>query len=149
VITGTFNRPVIVSDDKWQINACPVSGAALIALAPGTLDVVWYTAGDAGQAGLYFARSTDNGNSFAPRVMLSNEATAGTPAAAVNGEKTTVIFPVNDGELGLASWQGSPVSETKRGTISKGSLPSAVSTDGQTSIVFVRTEDGKRSIWMQ
>ena len=36
----TFNERVIVSDDKWQISACPVSGAALVAPRPGTLDVL-------------------------------------------------------------------------------------------------------------
>lgn len=145
---STFGPQVIVSDDKWQINACPVSGAALLSSGPGTIDVIWYTAGEAGQSGLYFARSTDNANSFSSRVMLSNEGAAGTPTAVLDGEKATVIFPIVDGGLGVVSWNSSPVSETKRSRIENASLPAAV-TSGRTSIVFVRTENGKRSIWMQ
>jgi hypothetical protein len=145
----TFNKPVIVSDDKWQINACPVSGAALVVSSGGILDVFWYTAGDAGQAGIYFSRSTDRGNSFAPRILVSYEGTAGTPSAAVGGEREVVVFPVADGGLSVASWKDSPVSQTTRITIPDAILPSIVTFAGRTSIVCVRTVDSKRSVWLQ
>jgi hypothetical protein len=145
----TFNKPVIVSDDKWQINACPVSGAALLARGGGTLDVFWYTAGGAGQAGLYYSRSTDRGDSFASRILVSNKGTAGTPSASFAGEEGVVVFPAADGGMSIASWKDSPVSQSTRGNIADAILPSMVTSGGRTSIVFVRTVDSKRSVWIQ
>ena len=145
----TFNKPVIVSDDKWQISACPVSGAALAAPRAGTIDVLWYTAGNAGQAGLYFARSTDKGDSFAPRILLSNEAKPGTPSVATLREREFVVFSIADGRVASSQWENSPTSQTTRSVISDAVLPSATASAGQFRTVFVRKVDSKRSVWVQ
>ena len=39
----SFAQPVIVSDDRWMIAACPVSGPALLVGDDNALRVVWYT----------------------------------------------------------------------------------------------------------
>lgn len=55
----TFSQPVIVSDDRWQIAGCSVSGPALAVGSDGTLRVLWYSAGSAGEPGLYWSESRD------------------------------------------------------------------------------------------
>lgn len=82
---ANFAAPRVVSDDRWQINACPVSGAALAAGTDGVLEVVWYTAGAAGAPGLYRTKSTDGGKTFAPRVLVSEGAVSGTPTMFFGG----------------------------------------------------------------
>ena len=59
-----FSAPVIVSDDKWKLQGCPVSGPSLSADANGTLKVVWYAAGESNAPGLYFAETRDQGRTF-------------------------------------------------------------------------------------
>src|ERR1041384_3013339 len=61
----TFSQPVIVSDDHWMLQGCPVSGPSLsVDGASGNLKVVWYAAGGGSAPGGYFAESNDKGRSF-------------------------------------------------------------------------------------
>jgi hypothetical protein len=144
-----FANPVIVSDDRWQLNACPVSGPALISPQPGTVDIIWYTAGRAGQSGMYFARSADRGNSFAPRILLSNEAQAGTPAATFNEVREVVLFAAADAKVGWVHWEGSSADRMENSYIQDAILPSAAAGARGTILAFVRTANSKRSVWMQ
>ena len=49
---GSFSAPVVVSDDQWQITACPVSGPALKVDANNALTVAWFTGGARGVSGV-------------------------------------------------------------------------------------------------
>ncbi|HRI04421.1 MAG TPA: sialidase family protein [Pyrinomonadaceae bacterium] len=142
-----FNDAVIVSDDNWQINACPVSGAALTANGE-TLDVMWYTAGAAGQAGMYFARSADGGKTFGPRLLVSNEATSGTPVLVQQGAKAVAVFADVSGGLLTAKWEGDPASKTSQTKTADANLPASVSLKGKIFTAFVRNSGGKNSIWV-
>lgn len=51
---ATFDPPVLVSDDKWKITACPVSGPAL-RIENDMLNVAWYSGGEARPHGMYTA----------------------------------------------------------------------------------------------
>lgn len=75
----TFAAPTVVSDDRWELRGCPVSGPALAAGDGGVLRVLWYTAGEAGQPGLYGAESNDGGRTFAPRRVVREGDLSGTP----------------------------------------------------------------------
>jgi len=60
-----FSTPVIVSDDRWMLQGCPVSGPSLsVDNASGDLKIVWFAAGEGGAPGVYFAESKDKGHSF-------------------------------------------------------------------------------------
>src|SRR5215208_6965891 len=51
-----FSAPVIVSDDRWMLQGCPVSGPSLsVDKASGLLKIVWFAGGENGAPGLYFA----------------------------------------------------------------------------------------------
>ncbi|HEV8592253.1 MAG TPA: sialidase family protein, partial [Pyrinomonadaceae bacterium] len=95
----TFSQGSIVSDDQWQLNACPVSGAALLAGENKTLQVLWYTAGKAGQAGIYSAESSDGGRTFTPRKLISGEGASGLPWLGAGSE----VFPVGGGNIAIKS----------------------------------------------
>src|SRR4029079_9537312 len=93
----TFSKAVIVSDDHWVLQGCPVSGPSLsVDRASGNLKVVWFAAGEGDAPGVYFAQSSDRGRSFSARQLLSQETVRGTPALTAN----------------VAVWQGDRV-ETK------------------------------------
>lgn len=52
-----------VSDDDWEIDACPHHGPALAVAPDGTYHVAWFTASDR-RKGLFYARSVDAGATF-------------------------------------------------------------------------------------
>lgn len=68
---NSFSTPSRVSDDNWQIIACPHNGPS-VTQANNSLYVTWYTQG--GQKGLYYAKSEDNGRNFSPRTRLTEGA---------------------------------------------------------------------------
>jgi hypothetical protein len=66
-----FTAPTIVSDDRWQIAGCPVSGASLVSGKDNNVRLAWFSAGAAGATGIYQTYSTDGGKTFAPRALVS------------------------------------------------------------------------------
>lgn len=67
----TFGEPVKISDDGWQVGACPHSGPTLGQDKRGHLHVTWFTLGRSeNEAGIYYAASKDGGRSFAPRQLV-------------------------------------------------------------------------------
>src|SRR5215213_4501894 len=98
----SFSSPVIVSDDRWVLQGCPVSGPSLsVDPASASLRVLWYAAGEGNAPGLYQAESRDNGRTFSPRQLVSEEVVQGTPALT-SGNNNAV-----------ALWQTSGTAETK------------------------------------
>ena len=139
----TFSQPVIVSDDHWMLQGCPVSGPSLsVDRASGDLKVVWYAAGEGSAPGVYFAQSSDKGHSFSPRQLLSQETVRGTPALTAN----------------LAVWQGADRVETKMRELgnagaalsvaANAELPSATYVNNKLFIAYITTQQQKRSIWV-
>ena len=66
---GMTFRPFLVNRDGWDVNACPIAGAAMTIDALDRIHVVWFT-----QAGetprLYLASSSDHGVSFTKPVVF-------------------------------------------------------------------------------
>jgi BNR repeat-like domain len=142
-----FSAPVIVSDDRWMLQGCPVSGPSLSAdSASGLLRIVWFAAGENGAPGVYFAESKDKGRSFSPRQLLSQETVRGTPALATGGQSM------------IAVWQSADTAETKmRGIGTTGSalsvaanaeLPAGVFANDRLFVAYIGKEKEKRSIWL-
>lgn len=139
----TFSQPVIVSDDHWVLQGCPVSGPSLsVDRASGNLKVVWYAAGEGNAPGVYFAESADKGHSFSARQLLSQETVRGTPALTAN----------------IAIWQGADRIETKVRELSNAGsalsvaanaeLPAATYANDKLFIAYITTQQQKRSIWL-
>lgn len=147
----SFTEPVLVSDDRWMIAGCPVSGAAFAVGAEGALRVLWYTAGEAGAPGLYWSESGDGGRTFAPRRVFAESGGRGTPTLLADGEGSFV-----------AVWEGSGVNGqpltarlSGEGNISgssvlaeKGELPAAANVAGQTFAAFILKKVQGRGVWI-
>jgi hypothetical protein len=142
----TFSARTIVSDDNWQIAACPVSGAAIMATR-SELYVVWYTAGAEGQAGYYTATSTDGGAKFGPRVFVSGDAASGTPVLLRRDSGMKLVYQAADDRVVVASgYRGTDF--ITRSTIDAANNPSAIPANGATYVAFVRNERKTRSVWI-
>ena len=139
----SFSTPVIVSDDHWVLQGCPVSGPSLsVDRSSGNLKVVWYAAGEGSAAGVYFAESKDKGHSFTPRQLLSQETVRGTPALAGS----------------MALWQTSETAETKMqflgntgsalSVAANAELPAGTFVNDKLFVAYIGTEKEKRSIWL-
>jgi len=61
-----------VSNDNWQIDACPHQGPSLAVGPDGTYHVVWFTGGTARQ-GAFYARSADGGRTFSAPMPLGGK----------------------------------------------------------------------------
>jgi hypothetical protein len=145
---ATFSAPVIVSDDKWVLHGCPVSGPSLSLDANGNLRVVWFAAGEAGAPGLYFAETHDKGRSFSPRTLLTQETVKGTPALATANDRAVAIWQgagaqqpeTKVRELGSA---GSAVS-----VAANAELPSGAFSKDKLFVAYITKVGEKRSVWL-
>jgi hypothetical protein len=136
---ATFSTGVVVSDDKWKIDACPVSGASLFAGEGGLLSVSWYSAGEAGEPGIYSAESRDAGKTFGPRTLVDGGGVSGTPVLTGNA---ACVFAARENAVSVRTGPATTVS------IPDASLPSAITTGGKTYVAFVRTSGERRSVWV-
>lgn len=148
----SFLQPRIVSDDQWVISGCPVSGATISVGPNGSAQVLWYSGGEAGPSGLYFAETRDAGKSFTPRRLISEGNVAGTP----------ILLADWRGNLN-AIWQGkheqrpalmAAVIPTE-GAIAKtvvvtegGQLPAATVTDHDLFVVYGLSEADSQTLWL-
>jgi hypothetical protein len=141
----SFSSPVIVSDDRWVLQGCPVSGPAL-AVTGDVLRVVWYAAGEGAGPGVYFAESKDRGRSFSPRQLLAEEIVRGTPSLSVGPGST------------VALWQTNDTAETKLRDLGSASaalivaanaeLPAGVFANNSLFVAYIAKDQERRSIWL-
>jgi hypothetical protein len=147
----TFSSPVIVSDDQWVIPGCPVSGPALAVAGDGALRVMWFTAGERGTTGLYWAESRDMGKTFSERKLFAGGQAFGTPLLLASvGSKPFVVWGDNDG--GKPRVLASPLviggKESSAPVAVSAELPSAAMTGDQLFIGYVVNANDRRSIWI-
>jgi len=82
-----FSSPALVSRDNWQIMACPHNGPS-ITQTNNSLFAAWYTMG--GEEGLYYAKSSDGGQTFSSRKRLTPRAKR--PYIASLGETAIAVW---------------------------------------------------------
>lgn len=144
----TFAPAVVVSDDRWQLAGCPVSGPALSIEADGALRVLWYSAGEAGAVGLYWSESRDGGRTFEPRRAFAGSSGRATPSllshAAVWEDKDdggatciTTAHLTTDGEA-------APSAVVARA----GELPAAAEAQGQMFVAYISKTAERRALWL-
>lgn len=144
---NNFSAPVIVSNDRWKISACPVTGAVLANGENSSLKVLWFTSGEAGAQGLYWAESKDGGKTFSQRQLVNEGQIRGTPALLVDKENSFIRVWEK-----VANGQSSVIlSNTKDANtkeLFEGELPTATISNGKLIICYIKKENGKRSIWI-
>jgi len=87
-----------VSEDGWQINACPHHGPSLSISPNGTYHVGWYTNGKA-RKGLFYARSVDGGKTFSKPVAVGQGSRNPTrPYVMADPRETAIVWKEFDGE---------------------------------------------------
>lgn len=116
-----------VSEDDWQINACPHHGPSLTVAPNGTYHVAWYTNGKA-RKGLFYSHSRDEGRTFSAPMALGQPRRNPTRPYVLAGAKGTVIaWKEFDGE------KTSVHIETSRDDGETWSPPKAISSTTDTS----------------
>lgn len=147
---GTYSSPVIVSDDKWVIAGCPVSGPSLSARENGSLRVLWYTEGEAGTQGLYMAQSTDSGRTFRSRQLVSGGVVFGNPFLLqdANANTDVAVWQVGDTGVMRAEITNDGSIRTPSTVIATGLLPSATLANGRSVLAYISSVNNQRSIWL-
>lgn len=145
----TFAAPTIVSDDRWMTASCPVSGPALMAGLSGKVNVVWYTEGDKGEPGLYWASSGDGGKTFTESRPLAKGQARGNPHLLMTiGQGTTVVWESN--ATGAPRVMSAPLAgEAPAYALDNtGELPSAAVSGDQLFVGYISKAGDRRSIWV-
>ncbi|HEX8847480.1 MAG TPA: sialidase family protein [Pyrinomonadaceae bacterium] len=145
-----FRAPVIVSDDRWMIAACPVSGPALAIGDDNALRVVWYTEGDKGGApGLFWAQSTDDGKTFSESRPLAKGEARGTPLLLAGGKSgATVIWESNEGGPSRVMSAKLADGQSAASAAGSGELPSAALSGDQLFVCYIAKINDQRSVWV-
>jgi hypothetical protein len=143
---NSFATPVVVSDDQWQISACPVSGAALVEDSNKTLKIAWFTGGKAGKPGIYSSDSKDGGKTFSPRMLISENAAGGTPSLIPSKTKNSQIIWTEAGKIMKATLSNEKSDIENKQEISSGEHPAVTFSGEQIFVSFVENEKEKRNI---
>ena len=86
-----------VSNDAWQISACPHHGPSLSISPAGTYHVSWYTNGKA-RKGLFYARSKTRAGRFPTRLRLAAPTATHAAVRADGSTRATMVWKEFDGE---------------------------------------------------
>jgi hypothetical protein len=87
-----------VSQDDWQIAACPHQGPSLSISPDGTYHLVWYTNGKV-RKGLFYAQSHDGGKTFSQPIPIGQYDKAPSRPYVIAGAKgTAVVWKEFDGK---------------------------------------------------
>ena len=150
----TFAKSVIVSDDRWALKGCPVSGPGLSLAKDGSLRVLWYAGAEDSQQGIYWSESRDGGLSFAPRQLLAPGFARSTPVLIGNAEEGPLAIweasANNRSELHATSLLDVDQFITKTLTVAEdGELPAAAALNNRILVAYVAKDGEKRSIWFR
>ena len=145
---ATFSQPVIVSDDKWVLQGCPVSGPSLSVNDAGVLKILWYAAGEANAPGLYFAESKDKGRSFSPGQAVAKETVRGTPVLAAGNNSDVAIWEMAGGAAAETKLRklGSDAQSISIGANTE--LPAATFSNDGLFVAYISKVKEKRSVWL-
>ncbi len=90
---GPVNR---LSHENWEIDACPHHGPGFSISDTGVYHAVWFS-GATTHAGLFYAYSTDAGQSFSTPLNFGNDG-ASHPYALALGQQVAVVWQEFDGK---------------------------------------------------
>ncbi len=91
-----WSKPVLIHDDGWEINGCPVNGPA-IAADGDHVAVAWFTAAN-GLAVVQVAHSTDGGATFGDPILVEGSQPIGRVDVVIAGPGSAIV-----------SWMGSAI----------------------------------------
>lgn len=141
---NSFSAPVIVSDDQWQLSACPVSGAALSTDSNNNLIAAWFTGGKAGKQGFYTSASKDGGKTFSPRSLISESMTSGTPVLLSDAAENNNIVWTDAGKILMSKLQNGKINSETEQEIANGAVPAITFSAEKVFVSYIDKE--KKSI---
>ncbi|HET6890705.1 MAG TPA: sialidase family protein, partial [Pyrinomonadaceae bacterium] len=148
----TVSTRVIVSDDRWVLAGCPVSGSSLSVSNDGALQVLWYADGQTGPTGVYRSESRDGGRSFSPRQLIAEGMTQGTPILLSQAGSAKAIWQRDQGteaKVVTASIDSKGIVTGSSSEENNSQLPAAAMIGDQLVIVSIRqAANDRRSIWL-
>jgi hypothetical protein len=97
-IEGGWTDPITISDDQWQIAACPVNGPTIAADGDHVV-VAWYGAPDR-KSRIKLARSQDGGRTFSAPVLVDENSVRGRVDVALLPDRSAVVSWVAKSEEG-------------------------------------------------
>ena len=133
-----------VSQDDWQIAACPHQGPSLSVSAAGTYHLTWYTNGN-NRKGLFYARSLDGGRTFSDPLPIGHFDRA--------PSRTSVIATAQEAAMVWKEFDGDSTSVYLMTSGNDGetwSEPKAIASTADSSDHPMLVSDGRRSFlsWM-
>ena len=146
----TFSQPQIVSDDRWVLAGCPVSGPAITTNSDGSIRLIWYSEGSAGASGLYWSESRDGGKTFSPRNTLAQGQVMGSPVLVLNNQSYKVVWTANKAgatQVVTATFDGEGKVTPDSGEAS-GELPAGASSHNNLFVAYISKIQDQRSIWL-
>lgn len=145
---ASFSAPVIVSDDKWVLHGCPVSGPSLSVDTKGNLRVVWFAAGEGEAPGVYTAESNDKGRTFSPRALLMQETVKGTPALATENDRAVAIWQGLGAQQSEAKVRELGSAGAAVSVAANAELPSGAFSNNKLFVAYISKVGEKRSVWL-
>jgi hypothetical protein len=144
---GRWGPPILVHNDGWRIEACPVNGPAISA-RDRTVGVAWFSAkGDQGHA--FVAFSHDAGRTFGSPIRVDDQASAGRVGLALlpdgSAAMTWVEFANQRSEFRLRRVEPSGARSAAVTVGQSGSTRIPRVTLHRNELVFAWTEDNKGS----
>ncbi|HEX2339793.1 MAG TPA: sialidase family protein [Vicinamibacterales bacterium] len=136
---ATFEAPVRVSEDGWEINGCPDDGPAVAVDSSGTLHIAWPTVVDGSRKSIFYATSRD-GRTFTPRREV--------PGLGSDSRAHPQIAASSDGRVAIVWDEQRDVAlvEVQNGTFSKPVVLDDAETDA-TYPVATYAADGLVVAW--
>lgn len=147
-----WSEPMTISDDRWQIAACPVNGPAIA--ADGThVIVAWYAAPES-QSRIKVAWSSDAGQTFTTPLVIEDGGVSGRVDVAMIDAETAVVSWVGrtaDGvaqvrmqKIGIAGNAG-PVRVVAEGDFSRGTgFPQMINTGSRLVVAWPEAGEPRR-----
>ena len=149
---GRWTEPVTISDDSWQIAACPVNGPA-IAASGANVVVTWYAAPDS-ESRIKLAWSRDAGRTFTAPVVIDEGGVNGRVDVTLIDAETAVISWVGKTDSGIAQvrmreagigGEAGPVKIVAEGNFSRGTgFPKLINTGSRLVIAWPEAGDTRR-----
>jgi len=94
------SQPVRVSNDNWEVDACPHHGPAISIASDGVYHFVWFNNAPE-RHGLFYAYSSDQGKNFSVPMNFGNfKAQASHPYVLSLGQRVFIAWKEFDGEAG-------------------------------------------------
>jgi hypothetical protein len=146
----TFDKPLRVSHDEWQINGCPDDGPAMAVDRKGAIHLAWPTVVTAPseRKAVFYSVSRD-GRTFSPRLELPNlgSGSASHPSIAAGNDGRIAIVWDERRDIGLVEMRDGRFSRpTPVDASSDGTYPVAAYTSDGLVVAWTAKEAGKSTI---